>query len=163
MERFWAGEALLEQLLVSTPAAVGVGGVFTVHSPQLSLAISSVSLCELSPAQVLVFTPAASQVAAVVTDQSPQACSCEGWLLEDGEPPPELEERELPLPELLEDGASSPSPPPPSPPQALSVNAMASIKPAAIAGAKNLLPLLLSFVSIFFSFLGFNGLDYLII
>jgi hypothetical protein len=83
-------------------------------------------------------------------------------LLEDSEPPPELEEEGLPLPELLEAGVSSP-PPPPSPPQALSVNAMASIKPAAIAGAKNLLPLLLSFVSIFFSFLGFNGLDYLII
>jgi hypothetical protein len=112
--------------------------------------------------QVLVLVPAASQVGSVVTDHSPQACSCEGWLLEDGEPPPELEEEGLPLPELLEAGASSP-PPLPSPPQALSVNAMASIKPAAIAGAKNLLPLLLSFVSIFFSFLGFNGLDYLII
>jgi hypothetical protein len=60
--------------------------------------------------------------------------ACCGWCLEDGEPPPELEEEGLPLPELLEDGASSP-PPPPSPPQALSVNAMASIKPAAIAGA----------------------------
>jgi hypothetical protein len=143
MERVWAEEALPGQVLVSTPAAVGVGGVFTVHSPQLSLAISSVSLCELSTVQALVFTPAASQVAVVVTDHSPQACSCEGWLLEDGEPPPEL----------LEAGASSP-PPPPSPPQALSVNAMASIKPAAIAGAKNLLPLLLSFVSIFSPFYG---------
>jgi hypothetical protein len=79
-------------------------------------------------------------------------------LLEDGVSPPELEEEGLPLPELLEDGVSSP--PPPSPPQALSVNAMASIKPAAIAGAKNLLPLLLSFVSIFFSFFGFNGFVY---
>jgi hypothetical protein len=103
----------------------------------------------LSPVQVLVSSPAVSQVAAVVTDQLPQVCSCEGWLLEEGEPPPEL----------LEAGVSSP-PPPPSPPQALSVNAMASIKPAAITGAKNLLPLLLSFVSIFFSFLGFNGFVY---
>jgi hypothetical protein len=60
--------------------------------------------------------------------------SCEGWLLEDSEPPPELEGERLPLPELLEDGASSP--------------------PAAIAGAKNLLPLLLSFVSIFSPFCG---------
>jgi hypothetical protein len=84
-------------------------------------------------------------------------------LLEDCEPPPELEEDRLPLPELLEAGTSSPPPLPPSPPQALSVKAMASARPAAIAGAKNLLPLLLSFVSIFFSFLGFNGLDYLII
>jgi hypothetical protein len=129
--RVWAGEALFGQLLVSTPAAAGVGGVFTVHSPQSnSLAIDLVSLCELSPAQVLVSTPA-SQVGAVVTDHSPQVCSWVGWLLEDSEPPPELEEEGLPLPELLEDGASSP----PSPPQALSVNAMASIKPAAIAGA----------------------------
>jgi hypothetical protein len=85
----------------------------------------------------------------------------EGWLLEDGVSPPELEEdaledeEELPLPELLEAETSSPlPPPPPSPPQALSVNAMASIKPAAIAGAKNLLPLLLSFVSIFSPFCG---------
>jgi hypothetical protein len=148
---------LFGQLLVSTPTVVGVAGVFTIHSSQSnSLAIDLVSLCELSPAQVLVSTPA-SQVGAVVTDHSPQECSCEGWLLEDSEPPPELEEEGLPLPELLEAGASSP---PPSPPQALSVNAMASARPAAIAGAKNFLPLQLSFVSIFFSFLGFNGLDY---
>jgi hypothetical protein len=88
-------------------------------------------------------------------------------LLEDGEPTTELEEEGLPLPELLEDGASSPpSPPPPlppSPPQALRVNDMASARPAASVWAKNLLPLLLSFVSIFFSFLGFYGFMYTII
>jgi hypothetical protein len=89
----------------------------------------------------------------------------EGWLLEDGELPlPELLEVKdrLPLPELLEAGVSSPLPPP-SPPQALSVNAVASIKLAVSARAKNLLPLQLSFVSIFSPFLGFSGLNYLII
>jgi hypothetical protein len=61
--------------------------------------------------------------------------------LEDSEPTPELEEGVLPLPELLEDGASSP-PPPPSPPQALRVNAMASARPAASVVGRLGLPFL---------------------
>ena len=58
---------------VSTPSAVQVAGVVTVHSPK-EWPVAGIVWVSVSPqAQVRVFTPSLVQVAGVVTVHSPKA------------------------------------------------------------------------------------------